>query len=124
MVNEICIDSDIIINLLKGNQETADNMNSMDAVYVTTAINSFEIWTERKDKENIKSLLESMKILEFNKQSSLIAGNIRKKLSEEGKIIDIKDIFIASICIYYHVPLLTANKTHFSRLTKFGLQLI
>lgn len=124
-VKKICLDSDVVIELLKGNPKIVEIINSLPADFYLTTINIFEIWTGRieNETEKIIGLLSEFNILEFDKKSSLRAGDIRKKLKEKGELIDIRDVFIASICIQNNIELLTYNKKHFNRLEKFGLKL-
>ncbi len=124
VVRNICLDSDSIIELLNGNKTVIGLIDSLEADFYTTVINVFEIWTGRKDEENISELLEWTNIVEFNKEAAMLAGDIRKELRKKGLDIDIRDLFIASICIINKLDLLTYNKKHFERLESFGLKLI
>ncbi len=46
MGEEICIDSDVIISLLRGDKETKELLEKMESEFSTTTINAFEnfIW--------------------------------------------------------------------------------
>ncbi|MBI2043487.1 type II toxin-antitoxin system VapC family toxin [Candidatus Pacearchaeota archaeon] len=126
MVRKICLDSDIIIELLKNNLEVIKTINSLDAEFYATVVNIFEIWTGRMEKESktIIELISELNILDFDRKSALRAGDIRKKLKGRGELIEIRDIFIASICIQNNMELLTYNKKHFERLKQFELKLV
>jgi tRNA(fMet)-specific endonuclease VapC len=43
---------------------------------------------------------------------------------DKGDILDVRDIFIASVCIIEGLELLTFNLKHFERMKKFGLRLV
>lgn len=124
MVKKICLDSDIIIGLLNNNKEIVDKMKSLDADFYTTSIHSLEVWYGRKKNDQIKELLEWLKILPFGDYTSKLGGDILRKLKEEGIVIDLDDLFTASICIQNKVELLTNNKKGFEKLKKFGLKLV
>ena len=126
MVRKACLDSDVIIELLKNNDKTKNAIISLDAEFYTTTINAFELWGGRKDKEEeiIDSLITWLNTKELDKKSAYRAGDIRRKLKKQGADIEFRDIFIAAICIQNDLELFTYNKKHFERLKQFGLKLI
>jgi len=125
MVREICLDSDILIGISNNNQEIISQLSSIEDAYLyTTTINVFELWSGRKKEEPIKKLLNNLKILDFDYNSSIISNNLRKYLKKAGKNTDFRDIIIASICISNEIELLTLNIKHFSRLENYGLNLV
>jgi tRNA(fMet)-specific endonuclease VapC len=123
---KICLDSDILIEISKNNTEVIEKLRKLDANIYTTPINIFEIWAGRfkKEENSVKKLINNLKKINFDEQSSLKAADIQLELKKTGQNIDFRDIFIASICIQNDIPLFTKNKKHFERLTKFGLKLI
>ncbi|MBI2449707.1 type II toxin-antitoxin system VapC family toxin [Candidatus Pacearchaeota archaeon] len=124
MVRKICLDSDTIIGLLKNDDKTIAIIASLDADFYITSITLFEIWTGRKDEENISELLAWLDTLEFGKEEALVSADLRRKLRKLGQEIDIRDLFIASICIKNELELFTHNKKHFERFKQFGLKLV
>ena len=124
VVRKVCLDSDILINLLNKDEETKKVIESIDAEFYTTTVNSFEIWYGRKDSEEIFQLLEWLNILELDQNSALKSADILRTLKKQGAMIDFRDLFIASICITNKIEFLTANKKHFERLKEFDLLLV
>ena len=126
MDRKICLDSDIIIEILKDNKEIIEKIYSLEAIFHTTSINIFEIWNGRfkKEENQITGILKGFKKDNFEENHALLAGDSQIKLKESGDLIDFRDLFIASICIVNNLELLTNNKKHFERLKKFGLKLI
>ncbi len=125
LVRQICIDSDALIELVLGNEKVSNFIKETEAEWHTTAINIFEIWSERNAKQqNIENLIQGLKKQNLDENAAVKAGEIRRRLKETGDLIEIRDIFIASICIQNNMELLTNNKKHFKRLKKFGLKLI
>ncbi len=125
MDKKICLDSDIIIEILKNNKKTIEIIASSAEILCITPVTIFEIWNGRFEKETqtIKSLLKNFEIIDFDADSSFIAGDIERALKNKGEELEIRDIFIASVCISNKMPLLTNNKKHFERLKDFGLHL-
>jgi len=126
MDKKICLDSDILIEISRGNRKIIDRIKNLDANLYTTSINIFEIWTGRlkKEEEATRALIASLKKTDFDEGSAIKAGDMQIKLKEAGNLIDFRDIFIASICIENDIELFTNNKKHFERLKRFGLQLV
>jgi len=125
MVRQICLDSDVLIDLALGKEEIINFIRQTEAELYTTSINIFEIWSERNEKQkNIENLIRGLRKLNFDEESALKAGEIRKTLKEKGEITDIRDIFIGAICIKNNLELITNNKKHFERIKQFGLKLI
>ena len=124
MVRRICIDSDVLIAFLNKDERTKQNLEALDADLYTTAINTFEIWYGRKKSETVFELLESLHRLDLDDNAARLAADILRKLKDSGKILDMRDLFIAAICIRNDVEFLTYNKKHFERLKEFGLILV
>lgn len=124
MVRKVCLDSNILIGLLGRDEAVKTMLSALDAQFVITAVNSFEIWYGRTKGEAIFELFEWLEILPFDAAVSRLAADIMRSLKEKGEIIDLQDVFIAAICIKNDVELLTLNKKHFERLKKFGLILV
>lgn len=126
MDNQICLDTDIIIELLKDNEKIVAKLHSHEAEFLTTPINVLEIWSGRKEIESqkIDSLINNLYITSINKEEAKKAGDMTKELREKGEIIDMRDIIIASSCIQNNISLMTLNTKHFERLKQFGLKLV
>jgi len=124
MARPVCLDTNIIIDILNNKSKTLAIIASLDADYYTTSINVFEGWRGHRQGEETMNLLDKLKILDFDNKSALLAADIDKKLIESGHIIDFRDLFIGAVCIMNEVSLLTLNQKHFERMKKFGLKLI
>ena len=124
MVRKVCLDSNIIIALLSRDESVKNIISALDAQFVITAVNSFEVWYGRTKGETIFELFEWLEILPFDAVVSRLAADIMRSLKQKGEIIDVQDVFIAAICIKNNVELLSLNKKHFERLKKFGLVLV
>ena len=74
--------------------------------------------------EPIENFKDKVKVLDFDELSSRKASEVSKELKKNGKLIDFRDLFIASTCIINNCILVTFNKNHFERIKEFGLNLI
>ena len=124
MVRQVCLDSDVLIELLRQNEKTKQTVESLNAEFFTTAINSFELWFGRKKSELVFEFLEILHLLPLDDKSARIAADLRRELERRGEPIDLRDLFIAAICITNSIELFTYNKKHFERLKEFGLILV
>jgi len=119
----ICIDSDCIIDFLKGNEKVIKTIEKYKNEICTTEINAFEIFfgAYRKfSKEEINEasrFFNSIDVLSFDKPCGKISAEILSSLLKQGKEIEQNDCFIASIMIKNHVKkIITRNKKHFSKI--------
>jgi len=124
MDRKICLDSDILIELLNKNEVVGKAIESLEADFYVTPISVFEVWYGRKEKENISGLLESLHVLIFDRESAFLAADILRELEKNGNVVELQDIFIAAICVSNKIELMTNNIKHFERLKSFGLKLV
>ena len=124
MVEKICLDSDIIMDILNNKKEVQEILESIGKEFYTTSINIFEVWYGRKDTEKIENLISELYKLSFDEKSAKLAAQILTELKNKGNLIEPRDMFIGAICIANEIALFTKNKKHFERLEEFGLKLI
>ena len=123
MMQKYLIDSDILIYFLKGEKEVVEKLSRIpiDDLY-TSRINYTELiygaYNSARVEKNLKiivSFLDNFKILEFDKNSSLIFAKEKARLKKNGNIIADMDLMIASIAIQNDCTLITNNFKHFKR---------
>ena len=120
-----CLDSDLLIAILRGKQEAQPIVDEIDrdGKATTTSVNAFEIYfgaskSERK-QENLKEtsrLLERLEVFPFDLSASRKAAEISAKLTTKGEAIDYRDAMIAGIAIENGLTLVTRNESHFKRI--------
>jgi len=123
VVRKICLDSDVLISLLNKDEKAYTSLQNLNATFYITAITSFELWCGKNKPETIFELLETFSALDFDTHAGRLAGNLFRKLKEQGNLLEMRDMFIGAICIKNDIELLTFNKKHFERLKQFGLRL-
>ena len=124
MVRKICLDTDILINIMRNDSRTKNVIAAFDADFYTTTINVFELWQGHRKGEETMEFLEPLKKVDFDEKSAFTAGGIQRKLFDKGDALEIRDLLIGTICIRNDLELLTFNVKHFERLKRFGLKLI
>lgn len=121
----ICIDSDCIIDFLKGEEKAIKILKEHRGELLTTEINAFEILFGIYNKKEVDEIeenialnfLDSVITLPFDLSCGQISAKILASLIKQGKIIDQNDCFIASIMIKNGCnEIITRNEKHFSRI--------
>ncbi len=124
------IDSDILINFLKGKQEVVEILSKIpiNELYISR-INYTELiygaYNSTKINQNLKVIepfLDSFEVLEFTKISSLIFAKEKARLKKGGNIIADMDLMIASIAIENDCTLISNNIKHFDRIQNLKLE--
>lgn len=131
MENTICIDTDVLADLLRKKEGAVKwfKDNEDNAQLYTTTINIFELYYgsyRSADPENsidvVSNLLKGLTILTLDSKSAQEAGKQLARLTSEGNVIDFKDVFIGSIALRSNCSLKTNNKKDFERIK--GLKII
>ena len=123
MVKGICLDTDICIELLNAKPITPRILQRIAGRKICiSSISVFELMLRETNLDQIAFFLSKFDILAFDDDAAKIASTLDKKLKKEGRRIDVRDLFIASICIQNECEFLTLNRTHFERVE--GLSLI
>jgi len=112
----IILDTNIIIELFKGNVETKELLKKVDdkefAISVITSMELYYGAINKKELNKIKKFLKSFNLLTINEEISKIALDLIEKYSKSHGL-DIPDALIAATSLYYEIPLLTYNKKDF-----------
>ena len=112
----IILDTNIIIELFKGNVETEELLKKIDekefAISVITSMELYYGAINKRELNKIKKFLKSFNLLTINEEISKIALDLIEKYSKSHGL-DIPDALIAATSLYYEIPLLTYNKKDF-----------
>ena len=126
-MKKVCLDTDFLVALLRKHPEAvkkAEEYDSTGAEISTTSMNAFEIYLgafrSRETAKNIEQaddLLNSIKTLHLNLESSRKSGEILSELLRSGTPIDLREPIIAGITLINGYTLVTRNIEHFRRIT-------
>ena len=122
MGKEICLDTDILIDLLDGEEKIPDKF--IDFKIHITSISAFEYSLGKVSYDQSLEVLSKFVILDLGIKEGILAADIFKDLKGKNLELDFRDVMIASICIINDVPLFTRNLNHFQRLKEYGLKLV
>ena len=132
----VCLDSTFVIDILKGldkikQLEEKISLSGEDITIATPAIievvrglylKSNEKNLRENEKEKTFRLLNSLSVLDLDKNSAILSAKIEAELINKGDIIDIEDIMIAAIAINNDEILVTRNIKHFERIKDLRIE--
>ena len=122
---KICLDTNILVELLRKKSETIEKVKSFqddNIILATTIINSFELYygaykpNRSKNIDLVKELLDKLVILEWDDDFSEVAGKVLADLDRKGQKIEFRDLFIGVIAFRNDFTLITNNLSHFKRI--------
>ena len=118
MKNGAGLDTDVIIEIARGNREVFEKVTALDNTFYITAITKFEILVGMPKKDELiclKALIE----LPFDGKCAEMASYLHKKLMKQGTPMSFRDLFIASIAIVNGLPIITLDED-FKALKELG----
>lgn len=123
IMEKICLDTDIVLDFLKGTKSTVEKIKhySEEEVCITT-LSMFELLNITNKPEIIRQFTNSVNTLDFNENCSLIASRIVGTLRDQGIMPPIRNIFTASICIDNGAFLVTKDRRDYENIR--GLKLV
>jgi predicted nucleic acid-binding protein len=122
-VADALIDSDVLIDVLKGRQSAAAWIAeySRDNLLITSSVNVFELargWDSDRATEAGMALLREFIILPLDTRAALEAAVIDTELRQRGTPLDAGDLLIAGIARASNLGIITRNVRHFSRIPR------
>lgn len=122
----VCLDTSSAVDIIRGSEQIISLEEKIDESEEEITITTPTIMELSKgaslsskahgEKEKIHEFLSSFTILELDKESAILAGEIEADLRKKGEFIGIEDIMIAAIVIHNNEILLTRNKKHFEKI--------
>jgi tRNA(fMet)-specific endonuclease VapC len=118
------IDTDWIIDYLKGKETVVETVNSVaDKGLAVSIISIAELYegvynssSPEDQRKGLQNFLEGVIVLGIEEETADIFGKHKSKLRSQGNLIGNFDILIASTCLRYGLNLLTGNTVHFERI--------
>jgi predicted nucleic acid-binding protein len=114
-MKKILIDTDILINFLRGRTEARDFLSSMimDCDLYCAAISVAEIYAGMKDHEREKTseLLDSLTIVDITREIAEKAGAYKRTIRTQS--LELDDCIIAAAASVHRAVLVTGNGKHY-----------
>ena len=117
--NKLLLDTNIIIELFKGDNEILGILEQQDLIYIPIAVlaelylGAYRSTNLEKKLFEINNFLQNCIVLNADKATSQNYAIIKTALFLKGKPIPENDIWIAATAMQYQLPLFTHDK-HFN----------
>lgn len=124
---KLLIDTSIIIDHFRNKVKTNTQLIRLYQKYLLhiSSVTVFELYNGASTSEKVRDielLLKNVRVIDFSTKIAFEASKIYRQLLSENKVIEFRDIFIASTAKVNKIPLATLNLNHFERIK--GLKLI
>jgi len=119
--NNFLVDTNIVIEVFKGNKEIADYLYKLPEIFISSIvlgelyIGINRVANRAKHLKRLNDFLKLTTILNVDDETAAIYGAIIADLYKLGKPIPTNDVWIAAIAIQYNLTLLTADR-HFEEI--------
>ncbi len=122
MDKKVCLDTDACISIVsqKGSYRELLKAIADSSTFIST-ISIFELFLRKTNTGPIEEFVKDFSIITFDNAAARQASEIHKELKAKGKIIDMRDMLIASISIANECTLATLNKKHFENIKDLKL---
>jgi predicted nucleic acid-binding protein len=126
----LIVDTSILIDLLREKDYAVRLIKELEeeVELATSAITVFGLYrgvyksqNQEKNLASVKGLLNTLRLLNTDEDSMEIAGKITARLEREGKMMDIRDLLIASIALVNDFGVVTNNIEHFNKIPHLKL---
>ena len=122
----VCLETTFLVDFLRGKEEAESVFNDLvdrRSQITITSPSLMEIMSgahNNQKKEELRKIeeviLSKVIILNLDKESAILAGEIDSELTLSGDSIGTTDIMIGAIAKHNNEPLITRNKKHFERI--------
>jgi tRNA(fMet)-specific endonuclease VapC len=117
----ICVDTDIVIDYLRGKNENQDILPILIEKYKVyiSPVSIYELYYGGYYSGKLKPVEDVLAMLiplDWNKEDSKKAAEVHVILSKAGETLNVKDILIAGPCLSRSIPIVTRNIAHFKKI--------
>ena len=123
----VCLDTDIVVDMIHGKEPLSDFLSVASQGTCATSITMLELYygAYKSDRKSDITLVDALSvdiaIVDIEHHDMKLAGRIMAELEKRGKKLEFRDVLIGTICINRGFSILTRNKRHFERLREYGL---
>lgn len=122
-MSRLLIDTDVIIEYLKGNQSAISYFKSLDSELHISAITLAELFTgirTDEEKEELTYFISLFDVIPVSDKIAIVGGQLRQKwYSSHG--MGLADALIAATAELHELTLISLNKKHFGMLTYYEI---
>ncbi len=123
-MGKLCIDSNILIDFLRGEKNAAETVRKARGKYVlcTTACNAFEVFLGTHLSKTpggpaaASKLINALQVLDLTRPAAEKAAEIGAAPKKKGQTLPLGDLLIAGTALENNCILLTEDKKHFEKI--------
>ena len=118
MNGDFILDSNIVIDILRNNEETIQKVSQLKSIYIPVIVlgelyyGAFKSDPTSMKTQEIEELEKRVHLLDITEKTAKIYGEIKNELRQKGRPIPENDIWIAAIAKETKLPIFTRDK-HF-----------
>ena len=89
-----------------------------------SVISIFELYngaTTQEKKQEIITLSQEIEVIDFTIETAKMASEIYHDLRRKNKLIEFRDILIASTAVQFDIKIATINRKHFERIANLDI---
>lgn len=120
-MNQYLVDSDYLINSLKGKSLIPVNKFSLSVISVAEIEEGLLGIKRTKRLSAFRKTIEKIKIIQVTIDIAQNFSRIRKNLRKRGLLIDNMDLLIAATALEHNLILITNNTKHFSKIPELKI---
>ena len=111
----ILLDTNILIEILKGNSQTKKEIASLQAPFSISSITAMELMVGARNKQEVKKLQQFIQLFDQIHLNETISAKALQLITDYAKshALDIPDALIAASVIEHHGSLFTYNRKDF-----------
>ncbi len=123
---KVLLDSSIIIDHLRKKDKSKSILYRITNKFelFISSITVFELYAGAIDElkqKDIEIILNYINVIPFDLETAKKSGAIYIYLKKKNKVIEIRDIFIATTSILNNLPLITLNVSHFEKIDEINI---
>ena len=114
MDKKICLDTNVCIELIKGNLTLKSKLYSYLAMpaYISP-ITVFELFLRKSNLYIIEEFVKNFEIMPIDEHKAKKGSRLFNEAKQMGRPVDLRDVLIAATCIINNLELVTLNKKDF-----------
>lgn len=123
------LDTDVCIEILRGNQKIIQRRKSVLDEVVTTWITAAELYygasksrASAKNQQLVSEFLATLKLVGLDTTAVKRFGTIKADLEQKGQQLADADLLIAAIVLAKGATLVTGNRRHYQRLAELAIE--
>lgn len=111
----ILLDTNVLIEALRGNQQTLDTLSSLTPPFSISSVTAMELIYGAKNKDEVKKLERFLQLFNLIHVDNKISSQALQLVTQYAKshTLDIPDSLIAATALTHHASLFTYNLKDF-----------